>query len=80
VILARSAVDLDLPGASCTLEGLLAALAAAEPRIARYLRGEDGRAPTSLRPLLNDQLLEPSTPIPDGATVTFLYAVAGGCV
>jgi ThiS family len=71
-------VDLDLPGAACTLEDLLAALADAEPRIARYLLGEDGRPPTPLRPLLNDHLLEPGTPIPDGATVTLLYAIAGG--
>lgn len=78
VILARSAVDLDLPGAACTLEDVLAALADAEPRIARYVRVEDGRPPASLRPLLDDLLLEPGTPIPDGATVTLLYATAGG--
>jgi len=78
VVLGRSAMDLALPGGSCTLADLLAALAAAEPRIARYLRGEDGRPPASLRPMLNDTLLEPGTSIPDGATVTLLYAVAGG--
>ena len=78
VILARSAVGLDLPGATCTLADLLSALAEAEPRIARYLRGDDGQPPSSLRPLLNDRLLEPDTPIPDGSTVTLLYAIAGG--
>jgi molybdopterin converting factor small subunit len=78
VILGRSAVDLDLHGAVCTLEDLLAALADAEPRIARYFQGENGQPPASLRPLLNDHLLEPGTPIPDGATVTFLYTMAGG--
>ena len=78
VILARSAVDLGLPGATCSLRDLLAALAEAEPRIARYLRGDDGQPPSSLRPLLNDHLLEPDTPIPDGSTVTLLYAMAGG--
>jgi sulfur transfer ThiS family protein len=78
VILARSDVDLGLPGATCTLAELLAALSEAEPRIARYLRGDDGQPPSSLRPLLNDHLLEPDIPIPDGATVTLLYAMAGG--
>jgi len=78
VVLGRSTMDLTLPGESCTLADLLDALAAAEPRITRYLRGEDGGLPASLRPLLNDTLLEPATPIPDGATVTLLYAVAGG--
>ena len=78
VVLGKSGLDLALPRSTCTLEDLLAALAEAEPRIARYLRGEDGRPPSSLRPLLNDRLLEPDTPIPDGATVTLLHAMAGG--
>ena len=78
VVLGRPTIDLNLPGPACTLVELLAALADAEPRIARYLQGEDGRPPASLRPLLNDHLLESGTPIPDGATVTLLYAVVGG--
>ena len=78
VVLGRPALNLDLPGATCTLGDLLAALADAEPRIARYLRGEEGQPPAPLRPLLNDHLLEPGTIIPDGATVTLLYALAGG--
>lgn len=78
MVLGRPAVDLLLPLATCTLEELLTALAEAEPRLARYLRGEDGLPATSLRPLVNDRLLEPGTPIPDGAIVTLLYAVAGG--
>ena len=78
VVLGRPTIDLNLPGPACTLVELLAALAAAEPRIANYLQGEDGRPAASLRPLFDDHLLEPGTPIPDGATVTLLYAVAGG--
>ena len=78
VVLGRPTFDLNLPGPGCTLADLLAALADAEPRIARYLRGEDGRPPSSLRPLLDDDLLEPDVLIPDGATVTLLYAIAGG--
>lgn len=78
VVLGQPTVALDLPGATSTPEDLLAALADAEPRIARYLRGEDGQPPAPLRPLLDDHLLEPGIPIPDGATVTLLYAVAGG--
>ena len=78
MVLGRPTIDLDLPSVSCTLADLIVALADAEPRIARYLRGEDGRPPASLRPLLHDRLLEPNAPIPDGATVTFLYALAGG--
>jgi hypothetical protein len=78
VILGKNRLDLAFPGSTCSLRDLLAALAEAEPRIARYLRGDDGQPPSSLRPLLNDHLLEPDTPIPDGATVTLLYAMAGG--
>ncbi len=78
VLLGRSVVDLTLPLETCTLEQLLTALADAEPRLARYLQGEEGRPAISLRPLLNDQLLEPGTRIPDDATVMLLYAVAGG--
>lgn len=78
VILGRSVVEVVLPLPTCTLEELLAALADAEPRVAPYLRGEDGLPPVSLRPLLCDQVLEPGSRIPDGATVTLLYAVAGG--
>ena len=62
--LGRPVMDLDLPRVKFTLAELLAALAEAEPRIARYLRGDDGQPPSSLRPLLNDHLLEPDTPIP----------------
>ncbi|HSB72303.1 MAG TPA: hypothetical protein VLH58_06380 [Candidatus Methylomirabilis sp.] len=78
VVLGRATIDITLPGPACRLEDLLAGLAVAEPRIARYLRAEDGRPPASLRPLLDDRLLDPRTPIPDGATVTLLHAVAGG--
>ena len=76
--LGRPVMELDLPRVKFTLAELLAALAEAEPRIARYLRGDDGQPPFSLRPLLSDHLLEPDTPIPDGVTVTLLYAMAGG--
>ena len=78
VVLGRSIVELVLARATCTLEERLSALAEAEPRIARYLRGEDGRPASSLRPLLNDHRLGSESGIPDGAVVTFLYAVAGG--
>ncbi len=78
VVLGRSAVDLVLPGEICRLEELLHALADAEPRLARYFRREAGLPPVSLRALLDDQPLEPGDPIPDGATVTLLYAIAGG--
>ncbi len=78
MILGRVTVELGLPLETCTLDQLLDALAQAEPRIASYLRGGDGFLPPSLRPLLNDHLLEPAEPIPDGGTVTFLYAIAGG--
>ena len=78
VVLDRSAVDLVLPLETCTLEELLDALADAEPRIARYLPREAEPPTGPLRPLLQDQLLEPGSPIPDGATVTLLYAMAGG--
>ncbi len=78
VILGRPTLDLTLPGPDCTLSDLLAALADAEPRVARYLLGEDRRSSASLRALLDDHILAPDTPIPNGATVTLLYAVAGG--
>jgi hypothetical protein len=78
VVLGRSAVDLVLPGPNCTLEELLTRLADAEPRIARYLRGADGSLPVFIRPLRDERPLEPGASIPDGATVTLLYAVAGG--
>lgn len=78
VVLGRPAVDLDLPGQHCTLEEVLVALATAEPSIARYLRGGAGLLPSFLRPLLDDRPLELQSPIPDGATVTLLHAVAGG--
>jgi hypothetical protein len=79
VVLGRTTVDLELPKPSCSLDDVLAGLADAEPRIVRYLRGEDGLPSTFLRSLLNERLLEPGTPILDGATVTLMYAVAGGC-
>lgn len=78
VLLGRAAVELLLPLERCGVEDLLDALAHAEPRIAPYLRGDDGRLAPSLRPLLDDRLLEAGEPIPDGGTVTLLYAVAGG--
>ena len=79
VVLGRSTVDLELPTPSCTLDEVLAGLADAEPRIARYLQGEDGLPFSFLRSLLNERLPEPGTRILDGATVTLMYAVAGGC-
>ncbi|MBP1778643.1 MAG: hypothetical protein H6Q86_4654, partial [candidate division NC10 bacterium] len=78
VVLGQSAVDLDLAGSTCTLADLLAGLVEAEPRLARYLSSADGLPPPAFRPLLRDRLLPQDTPIPDGATVTLLYAVAGG--
>jgi len=78
VVLGRSVVELILPLRTCTLEELLGALARAEPRIARYLGGEDRLPAAPLRPLLQDQLLEPGSRIPDGSVVTLLYAMAGG--
>jgi hypothetical protein len=78
VVLGRAALDLELPLDGCTLDQLLDALAGAEPRIASYLRGVDGLPPPSLRPLLDDHLLEQTARIPDGGIVTLLYAVAGG--
>jgi hypothetical protein len=78
VVLGRPAVDVDLSGSTCTLVDLLAALAAVEPRLARYLTSADAVPPPGFRPLLHDRLLPHDTPIPDGATVTLLYAVAGG--
>jgi molybdopterin converting factor small subunit len=78
VVLGRSAVDLDLSGTAGTLADLLAALAVNEPRIARYVQHESAGFPGLFRPLLGDRLMEADTPIPDGATVTLLFAVAGG--
>lgn len=78
VLLGRSVVEVVLPGDWCTLEDLVHALVQAEPRIARYLRGDDGRLAPSLRPLRHDRLLEPEEPIPHAATITLLYAIAGG--
>ena len=78
MVLGRAAVELGLPLDTCTLVQLLDALARAEPRIAFYLRAGDGLLPPSLRPLLDDHLLEPAERIPDGGVVTLLYAVAGG--
>lgn len=78
MVLGRSVVDLVLHRESCTLEELLDALADAEPRIARYLRGEGGGLTAGSRPLLGDRLLEPGDRIPDGGIVTLVYAVAGG--
>jgi hypothetical protein len=67
-----------LPLDTCTFEEFMSALAAAEPRIAGYLRRVDGTSVSPFRPLLQDQPLEPGSPIPDGAVVTLLYAIAGG--
>ena len=78
VVLGRSAVDVTLPGNACTLDEVRKCLAAAEPRIARYLQGADGQLPVFLRVLVNDRPLEPTAAIPDGATLTLVYAVAGG--
>jgi hypothetical protein len=78
VVLGRPAVDLVVPGSSCSLEEMLIRLADAEPRIAQYLLGADGRPSAFLRPVANDRLLEPGATIPDGATVALVYAVAGG--
>jgi len=78
VVLGRPTVDVDLSRSTCTLADVLAALAAVEPRLARYLSSADGVPPPAFRPLLDDRFLPHDTPIPDGATVTLLYAVAGG--
>ncbi len=78
VVLGRARLDLSLPADSCTRETFLAALAAAEPRLARYLAETGELSTTPFRLLLDDRLLEPGAAIPDGATVTVLYAVAGG--
>ncbi len=71
-------VDLDLSDSTCTLSDLVAGLVHVEPRLARYFAGADGLPPPTFRALLHDRLIAPDTPIPDGATVTLLYAVAGG--
>jgi hypothetical protein len=78
VVLGRSAVDLTLPGDACTLGDVLRCLADSESRIARYLQGADGQLPVFFRALVNDRPLEPTAVIPDGATLTLVYAVAGG--
>ncbi len=78
VVLGRPRVDLSLPADSCTREVFLAALVAAEPRLARYLADASGQSAAPFRLLLDNQLLEPGAPIADGATITLLYAVAGG--
>ena len=71
-------MDVDLSGSICTLVDVLTALVAVEPRLARYFSNADGLPPPAFRPLLHDRFLPHDTPIPDGATVTLLYAVAGG--
>ena len=71
-------LDLSLPGDSCTREVFLAALAAAEPRIAPYVAEAGAKPASPFRLLLDDHPLEPGAAIPDGATVTLLYAIAGG--
>lgn len=78
VVLGRATVDVVLPLDTCTFEEFMGALAAAEPRIAGYLRRVDGTSGSPFRPLVQDQPLEPGIPIPDGAVVTLLYAIAGG--
>jgi hypothetical protein len=78
VLLGRPVANLHLPCETCTFQELLDALAATEPRIARYLQCESGLAPIPLRALLPGQLLQPGNPIPDCATVTLLYAISGG--
>lgn len=78
VLFGRQVVEVILPQDACTLEELLRALADAEPRTARYFRREVGPAPIPLRALLDDHPLDPGSPVPDGATVTLLYAIAGG--
>jgi len=78
VVLGRSAVDVDCPGTACTLADVLAALVDVEPHLARYFASAGGIPPPAFRPLLRDRVLPQDTPIPDGATVTLLYAVAGG--
>ena len=78
MILGRALVNVLLPREACTLEELLDTLADAEPRIAPYLRSGGGLPAAPFRPLLHDQMLEPGSPIPDGALVTLLYAIGGG--
>ncbi len=79
VVLGRPELELSLPGDSCTREAFLSALAAVEPRIAHYLANAGAQPSSPFRLLLGDRLLEPDAPIPDGAALTLLYAVAGGC-
>ncbi len=76
VILGRAAVDLVIPGETCLFRDVLACLAAKEPRIAGYF--DDGAYSHAFRPVVNDSLLDPAAVIPDGATLTLVYAVAGG--
>ncbi len=78
VILGRAMIDLILPQNTCTLEGVMNALAVAEPRIASYLCTKNGLPAAPFRLLLEDRVLEPESRIPDGATITLLYAMAGG--
>ncbi len=78
VLLGRSTVDLDLPGTACTLRDLLGALVEAEPRLTQYFSRANSVPPPVFRALLHDRVIPPQKPIPDGATVTLLYAVAGG--
>jgi hypothetical protein len=78
VVLGRSAVDLDLSASTCTLTDVLAGLVNLDPRLARYFASVEGPPPPAFRPLLCDRVIHPDTAIPDGATVTLLYAVAGG--
>ena len=78
VVLGRSAVDLDRPGFTCTLADVPAGLVDTHPRLARYFSSVDGLPPPAFRPLLCDRVILPDTPIPDGGTLTLLYAVAGG--
>jgi hypothetical protein len=78
VVLGRPILDLSLPAESCSREEFLSALATAEPRIACYLADAGAKPASPFRLLLDDRLLEPGAAIPDGVTVTLLYAVAGG--
>lgn len=78
VLLGRPAVEVVLPQESCRPAELLDALAGTEPRIAHYLRHQDGIPIGPFRLLLQDQPLEPASRIPDGGMVTLLYAIAGG--
>ncbi len=76
VVLGRTSVDLTLPGEACSLDDILACLAVTEQRIARYLHA-DGH-PSPFRMLVNDRVVDGTAVISDGATLTLVYAVAGG--